>query len=965
MRTRKLPVTFPYAKELVLLFLVATISHPHCVRAVSRSNDEVTNQPNFIIIFTDDQGYQDLGCFGSPNIKTPRIDQMANEGMRFTNFYAQTVCGPSRAALMTGCYPLRVARQSDPDSIHPELHSKEITIAEVLKNQGYATGAFGKWDLAGHRQKNYKPDLLPTHQGFDTYFGTPGSNDAAVNLIRGTQLIETNVEMASLTKRYTDEAITFIEDNRDGPFFIYLAHTMPHTKLAASKQFKGKSAGGLYGDVIEELDFHVGRVLDKVSELGLDENTYTIFTSDNGPWLIRKKHSGHALPLRSGKTTCWEGGMRVPCIVRAPGNVPAGKTCNAVAATIDLLPTIASLAGTSCPDDRVIDGVDISQLIHGTENHLERNFFYFQHDCLRAVRSGKWKLLLPHTEPIKGGIASRWKRHVNKADAARIQTPQLYDLEKDVSETTNLASENPEMVARLTELAVSAQNDIGDHDRFGTNARTFGAARRTLSNASTTSESKESDSKALESGSRKLSPGKTSTPRLMDKPKQPIPTKNAKPNFIVIFADDLGYGDIRCYHPKAVETPHLDALATEGFRSTDFFVPANVCSPSRAALLTGRYPMRCGMPVARFETPGSKYKDYGFLSEEITIPELLKPAGYHSLMVGKWHLGMEVEGSHPIDAGFDEHLGIPSNYGKNRGPNYNTLYRGKAVEKKNVRCEELTNRYTDEVVNFIQRQKNEPFFIYISHHIVHSPLLPSKDFAGKSSKGKYGDFVQELDHSTGRIMKTIKDAGLDENTLVVFTSDNGPSRAGSSGALNGGKYCTMEGGHRVPGIFRWPGKIAPNQVSNVTMTSMDLLPLFCELAGVEQPADRKIDGKNILSVLQGKETQTPHELLYYYNGTNLQAVREGKWKLHLPRTTNDQPFWSKKKDKTKGFVTLNDHQLFDLNQDLGEKKNVADQNPQVVDRLLKHAEAIRAELGDVHTIGADQRKIKLVDPQER
>ena len=442
---------------------------------------ELSNaKPSFIVIFTDDQGYQDLGCFGSPDIKTPRLDQMAKEGMRFTSFYAQTVCGPSRAALMTGCYPLRVARQADPDSIHPELHTDEITIAEVLKQQGYATGAFGKWDLAGHRQKKYDPELLPTRQGFDTYFGTPGSNDSSVNLIRGTELIEEKVPMATLTSRYTDEAIAFIESKKDQPFFVYLAHTMPHTKLAASKQFKDKSAGGLYGDVIEELDFNVGRVLDKVKQLGLDETTYVIFTSDNGPWLIRKDHGGHAAPLRSGKTSCWEGGLRVPCIMRAAGRIPAGSQCDAVAATIDFLPTLAKLAGGTAPDDRVIDGVNISQLMHGKADQLERNYFYYQHDCLRAVRSGKWKIMLPHTEPAKTGILAKWKRHVNKADAKRIQRVQLYDLENDIGEANDVARLNPEVVEKLEKLANWAQADIGDHNHFGENARSFGAERRTV-----------------------------------------------------------------------------------------------------------------------------------------------------------------------------------------------------------------------------------------------------------------------------------------------------------------------------------------------------------------------------------------------------------------------------------------------------------------------------------------------------
>ena len=230
----------------------------------------------------------------------------------------------------------------------------------------------------------------------------------------------------------------------------------------------------------EELDFNVGRVLDKVKQLGLDETTYVIFTSDNGPWLIRKDHGGHAAPLRSGKTSCWEGGLRVPCIMRAAGRIPAGSQCDAVAATIDFLPTLAKLAGGTAPDDRVIDGVNISQLMHGKADQLERNYFYYQHDCLRAVRSGKWKIMLPHTEPAKTGILAKWKRHVNKADAKRIQRVQLYDLENDIGEANDVAKLNPEVVEKLEKLANWAQADIGDHNHFGENARSFGAERRTV-----------------------------------------------------------------------------------------------------------------------------------------------------------------------------------------------------------------------------------------------------------------------------------------------------------------------------------------------------------------------------------------------------------------------------------------------------------------------------------------------------
>jgi arylsulfatase A-like enzyme len=438
------------------------------------------------------------------------------------------------------------------------------------------------------------------------------------------------------------------------------------------------------------------------------------------------------------------------------------------------------------------------------------------------------------------------------------------------------------------------------------------------------------------------------------------------PNIILIFADDLGYGYIGCYGAEGIKTPELDALAAGGFRSTDFFIPANVCSPSRAALLTGRYPMRNGYPVAS-NVLYAKYDNYGFAPEEISIPEILKPAGYRSLMVGKWHLGMKVEGSHPIDAGFDEYLGIPRNYDiKGRSDN-NPLYHHKEILEENVACEMLTKCYTDKVISFITEQKNEPFFIYVSHHIVHSPTRPSESFKGSSEKGAYGDFIQELDHSTGGIMQVLREAKMDKNTLVVFTSDNGPTRMGNTAGLRGGKYCTMEGGHRVPGIFYWLGQIPGHQTSGTLLSSMDLLPLFCGIAGVDIPKDRKSDGKNIIDILKGETTKSPHEFIYYYNGTNLQAVRKGKWKLHLPRALADQPFWSKKKktNQDMGFISLDDYVLFNLDDDLGEKINVADQHPEVVNRLKEQAQIIRQELGDVHVIGSYQRVINLVDPQER
>ena len=444
---------------------------------------QATDRPNFIIIFTDDQGYQDVGCFGSPDIRTPRLDAMAKQGMKFTSFYAQPVCGPSRAALMTGCYPMRVAERGHIKQVHPILHEDEITLAEVLKPSGYATACFGKWDLAKHAQTGFFMDLFPTRQGFDYFYGTPTSNDRVAHLYRNEKLIEPNSNMATLTRRYTDEAIAFIKKHRQQPFFVYVPHTMPHTRLDASPQFKGKSKRGLYGDVIEEIDFNVGRILDALEEFKLNEKTYVLFTSDNGPWLIKNKdladgrlpgdHGGSAGPLRSGKVSTFEGGVRVPTILWGPGRVPAGVTCDSIATTMDLLPTLAALAGAKTPDDRVIDGEDIRHLFHGdfAKADPDKAYFYYLRVHLQAVRQGKWKLHLPRAkEPIGAAPFSR-NVHIAPADRIGFEKPFLVDLEKDLGETTDRSGQNPEVVRRLLALAESMRKDLGDYDRVGKNMR--------------------------------------------------------------------------------------------------------------------------------------------------------------------------------------------------------------------------------------------------------------------------------------------------------------------------------------------------------------------------------------------------------------------------------------------------------------------------------------------------------------
>ncbi|UCD30717.1 MAG: sulfatase [Planctomycetota bacterium] len=435
------------------------------------SDTPAVERPNFVIIFTDDQGYQDVGCYGSPLIKTPRMDKMAAEGMRFTSFYvAASVCTPSRAALLTGCYAQRVGLPTILfHNSRAGLNNNETTLAELLKIRGYATACIGKWHL-GH-----KVDHLPGKHGFDYYFGLPYSNDMhppskkrdypPLPLIRNQYAIEYDPDQTQLTRRYTEEAVKFITENKDRPFLLYLPHTMPHVPLFASQKFKGKSKRGLYGDVIEELDWSVGEILDTLARLGLDEKTLVVFTSDNGPWLEKGDDGGSALPLRDGKFSVFEGGFRVPCLMRWPGRIPAGKLCSEMVTSMDLYPTFARLAGTSPPTDRIIDGKNIWPLMTGDQEAKtpHQAFYYYRRRELRAVRSGKWKLVLEHKGRVKKGKKPTY--------------PQaLYDLEKDIGEQHDLSAKHPEVVKRLKALLQQCRQDLGDKrtDVKGQNIRPAG-----------------------------------------------------------------------------------------------------------------------------------------------------------------------------------------------------------------------------------------------------------------------------------------------------------------------------------------------------------------------------------------------------------------------------------------------------------------------------------------------------------
>lgn len=428
--------------------------------------------PNIVIIFTDDQGYGDVGVYGAEGFQTPNLDKLAADGVRFTDFYVPApVCTPSRAALMTGSYPMRVGlanRVLFPYSLHG-LNPDEVTVAETLKSVGYRTKAIGKWHL-GHQKK-----FFPTRQGFDEYFGIPYSNDMGSHnyraqgmvspplpIYRDETLVDQHPSQALLTKRWTAAAVEFIERSSEQPFFLYLAHSMPHLPIDASSDFKGKTEHGLYGDVIEEVDWSVGEILAALERSGVAEDTLVVFTTDNGPVVRPEERLGHrsgsAGPLRGNKNTTWEGGMRVPGIFRWPAKIPAGRVSSELATTMDLLPTIAAITGASLPPNRKLDGHDIRPLLFGEAGAKSpyEAFYYYRDERLQGVRSGKWKL---HT------YRPEW------ADGAH--APLLFNLAKDVGETTDVAAENPEVVARLQVLADRARADLGDavQERRGANTR--------------------------------------------------------------------------------------------------------------------------------------------------------------------------------------------------------------------------------------------------------------------------------------------------------------------------------------------------------------------------------------------------------------------------------------------------------------------------------------------------------------
>ncbi len=461
-------------KLITTLFLVFS--------AVICATETPTKKPNIIFILADDLGYGDVGCFGAKDIRTPNLDKMAAEGLKLTSFYAQPICGPSRAALMTGCYPVRIGEVANGKSGHTLPHPREVTMAEMLREAGYRTGIVGKWHLG------MSAGCDPIAQGFEHAYFTPAFNGAARDIKPGSAVpfmrapdkivrrITTQADMDTLTADCTREALEFLRAPEEAPFFLYLAYHMPHVPLGVSDKFRGKSARGMYGDTVEELDDAVGRILAELKTLAMDDNTLVFFTSDNGPWIDKQigDHGGSAGSFRGSKMTSWEGGWRVPGIVRWPGKVRPGETSDGIASTLDLLPTFAAMSGAKLPDAK-LDGLDLTVLLTTSGAASPRETFLYHNGArLTAIRHKDWKLVF--ARPARGAMPYMPGWLVGHIES--LPEAQLFNLRTDPAESKNLAAGHPEVVKHITKLAEEARTELGDFNGPGSGVRFFETGTR-------------------------------------------------------------------------------------------------------------------------------------------------------------------------------------------------------------------------------------------------------------------------------------------------------------------------------------------------------------------------------------------------------------------------------------------------------------------------------------------------------
>ena len=929
---------------------------------------------NVVIVVVDDLGWTDLGCYGSTFHDTPRIDALAAQGIRFTEAYAAaSVCSPTRAALMTGRHPVRVGitdwitgfEEKDPLLKTPEdrhqLALGEVTLAEALKAHGYTTGYFGKWHLGE------TAEFWPEHQGFDVNKGgfSKGSPPGGYYSPYKNPRLADGPEGEYLTDRLTEEAIHFIKENQSRPFLAYLAFYTVHTPIQGCDKWDAhyrekRETLGLadpgptvpegdartrlhqsdpqYAAMVRSLDENIGRLLDELESLGLAEDTLVVFTSDNGGLSTQSGRIAptSVRPLRAGKGWLYEGGIRIPLIVRAPGTTPPGSLSGQTAISMDLMPTVLDLLGLPARPELHRDGISLVPAM--------------RKPALAVPRTLVWHYPHYHASSWKPGSAMRagdWKLVVHYETGKR----ELFNLAEDPGETTDRANEYPETLENLTRRHTEWLEQMG-------------AAVPT-----------------------------------------PIGVKMKKPNFIIIYADDLGFGDLGSYGASGIPTPNLDKMAAEGQRFTSSYATAATCTPSRYSLLTGSYPWR--NPKARI-LDGDAPMIIG--PDERTLPGTLREAGYATAVIGKWHIGLgdgsidwngEIRPT-PLDVGFDQSYimaatndRVPCVYVDGRrvdklapedpitvvygsenpfpeiptGKDHPELLRMRHSDEQHFDTivngvgrigfskggtaaqwddESMAEHFLDKAKAFISAHQEKPFFLYYALHQPHVPRIPGPRFAGATDKGPRGDVIVELDWCVGELLGHLKELGIDEDTVVVFSSDNGPilddgyldespARTGDhkpAGPLRGGKYSQFDGGARVPMIVRAPGRIQPG-VNPALFSHVDFLASFARLAGISLPPEELADSQDLAAVLLG-ESQSGRAYLVTEGFGAKTVIRAGHW-VYLPPYPGIAHF------ANKGIETGNAPypQLYNLHDDIGQRTNLAGEYPEKVEQLHALLDSIR------------------------
>lgn len=949
--------------------------------AVSASH---ADQPNIIFLLTDDLGYSDISCYGATKVSTPHIDQLAENGIKFTDFHsAASICSPSRAAFLTGGYPQRAGLYMGINPIRDAhwflgLHPDEITIAEQCQQQGYATYHVGKWHLGT------EPEFMPRKQGFDHTYGMHCNYSHSPVLYDDDEVVFKKTPLDQLTALYTDRVTEIIRESAKSnkPFFLYYAHNYPHTPYKASAKFAGSSKDGVRGDMMQEMDWGIGEMMKALDDAGIADNTLVIFTSDNGP-----NKNEHAQPFQGTKYVTHEGGHRVPFIVHWPDSVKAGGVSAANIHAMDLFPTLSEVIGAELPTDRVYDGESLLPLLTGgaLTRSPDEPFFYYNCENLQAIRKGDWKIHLPRSPqqiPFwQGGKG-----------ITTLDEPLLYDLKSDPGESKNVADEHPEIVTELTKLAEQTREQLGEYGQRGDAQRATGSIYPESPVISHSRDWKQVPAE-IAAGLETERARRRSAPAKQEKA-TPLPKGKPGPNIVLIFADDLGYGDLGCYGATKVQTPNIDQLATEGRKFTDAHSASAVCTPSRYALMTGEYPFRRNLSRPVFLKTGLVID-----TEKLTAPDVLKGAGYATACIGKWHLGFGEKAPDwngelkpgPLELGFDYYYGVPV---VNSHPPFVYVENYRVVghvpedpfvfgKKANTReffekmgldqiggadaahalydDEMVGTRLTEKSIDWIKQQGKNPFFLYLSTTNIHHPFTPHPRFKGTSQCGPYGDYIHELDWMVGEVMKTLEEQGVADNTLVIFTSDNGGMfNVGGqnawddghrlNGELLGFKFGAWEGGHRIPFIARWPGKIKANTTSKTLVSNIDMLATFGALTGTRLNQSQSADSVNILPALTGNPEKPlrDHIILAPSKPGNI-SIRKGKWMYiaaqgsggftaakrgaHAfggPAAISYAGYENSDIENSKVKADAPPAQLYDLETDLKQTTNLYQEHPEVV-----------------------------------